>query len=104
MTTPLAGAVAYGLLIFASTALLGFVVLPLLAISSGLFPIEAEARAFFSLLTLKGAPYLAALSVLGGALYPALSRRRLRLRLGLYVANALLAWLAGASIALAILR
>jgi hypothetical protein len=95
--------VLYGLLVFVGTTLLGFVVAPFLGTSSGLFPIDTESAAFFSLLTLKGVPYLAALSALSGLLYSMDSERGLPARAALFCANSLLAWLVAASIALAIL-
>ena len=95
--------VLYGLLVFFGTTILGFVVAPFLGTASGLFPIEQESAAFFSLLTLKGVPYLAALSVLSGLLYSKHSERRLPVRAALLGANIILAWLVAASIALAIL-
>ena len=95
--------VLYGILVLVGTTILGFVVAPFLGTASGLFPIETESAAFFSLLTLKGVPYLAALSVLSGLLYPNLSQRRLRDRAAVLSANILLAWLVAASIALVIL-
>ncbi|MEX2206138.1 MAG: hypothetical protein WEF50_07930 [Myxococcota bacterium] len=49
----------YGLLIFAGTALFGLVLGPSLGTATGLFVIDTESRAFFSLLTLKAAPSLA---------------------------------------------
>jgi hypothetical protein len=98
-----AASTVYGLLVFAGAAVLGFVVAPFLGIASGLFPIDTESRAFFSLLTLKGVPYLAALSVLSGMAYPSFSQRGLRFRAMLLLINVLVAWLVGASIALAIL-
>ena len=98
-----AGSAVYGLLVFGGTALLGFVVAPSLGSASRLFPIEADARAFFSLLTLEGAPYLAALGALSGPLFQTLSRRRLRARVMLFGLNVLVAWLIGASIALSTL-
>jgi hypothetical protein len=94
---------AYSLLVFLGTALLGFVIAPGLGIATGLFSIEAESSGFFSLLTLEGVPYLVALSVLSGLLYPTVSSRRLRLRPVLFVLKILLAWLIGAAIALAFL-
>lgn len=94
---------AYGLLVFLGTALLGFVIAPWLGVATGLFSIEAESSGFFSMLTLKGVPYLVALSVLSGLLSPMLADRRLRLRVMLFGLNVLGAWLIGASIALAIL-
>jgi hypothetical protein len=97
------GSILYGLLVFGGTAVLGFVVAPFLGIASGLFPIDTEARAFFSLLTLKGVPYLVGLSLLSGAAYPRFSARRLRSRAAILALNVLLAWLIGASIALAML-
>jgi hypothetical protein len=95
--------VLYGLLVFAGTTILGFVVAPPLGTASGLFLIDTESAAFFSLLTLKGVPYLAALSVLSGLLYRKHSERRLRVRAALLGVNILLAWLVAAAIALAIL-
>ena len=80
--------------------MLGFVVAPFLGIATGLFPIDTEASAFFSLLTLKGVPDLAILSAASGFLAPALFRRGRGLRVALYAANALLAWLVAVSIAL----
>jgi hypothetical protein len=94
---------AYGLAVFLGTALLGFVIAPWLGTATGLFAIEAESSGFFSLLTLKGTPYLVALAVASGLLYPKLSARRFRMQLALAVLNVLGAWLLGASIALAIL-
>ena len=98
------GAAVYGLLVFVAAALLGFVVAPFVGVASGLFSIDAEARAFFSLLTLKGVPYLLGSSVLSGALYRPLSARRLPARVGLFGVNALAVWLFAAAIALAILE
>lgn len=97
------GSAIYGLLIFVGAAILGFVVAPLLGIASGFFPIEAEARGFFSLLTLKGVPYILALSVGSGIFYPALSGCRVSLRVALYCLNVVFVWLVAASIAFAIL-
>ena len=93
----------YGLLVFLGTALLGFVVLPLLGMASGYFTIDAEARGAFSMLTLKAVPYLAGLSILSGVLYRRISERRLRTRAALLAANVVVVWLIGASISLAIL-
>ena len=95
--------VLYGLLVFGGTTLLGFVVAPFLGTASGLFRIDAEAAGFFSLLTLKGVPYLAALSLLSGLLYSKHSQRPLHVRAALLGANVMLAWLVAASIALVIL-
>ncbi len=97
------GSAAYAVGVFVGTAVLGFVVAPFLGIVTGLFPIDAEARAFFSLLTLKGVPDLLALSALSGLLYSPLCRRGWTLRVVLYATNVLVAWLVGAAIALAIL-
>jgi len=98
------GSALYGLLVFVGTALLGFVVVPLVGIAGGLFSIDAEARAFFSLLTLKGVPYLLGLSTLSGLLYRPLSARRLPARVGLLGVNVLVVWFIAASIALVILE
>jgi hypothetical protein len=97
----LLGSVAYSIGVFGGAALLGFVVAPFLGIASGLFPIDTEARAFFSLLTLKGVPDLAILSAASGFLAPALFRRGPGLRAALYATNVLIAWLVVVSIALA---
>ena len=101
--TSILASVLYGLLVFAGATILGFVVAPFLGTASGLFSIETESSAFFSFLTLKGVPYLAALSVLSGLLYSKHSERRLRIRAALLGVNILLAWLVAAAIALAIL-
>ena len=102
-TRTILGSVAYSVGVFAGAALLGFVVAPFLGIATGLFPIDTEASAFFSLLTLKGVPDLAILSAASGFLAPALFRQRRGLRVALYAANVLLAWLVAVSIALAVL-
>jgi hypothetical protein len=97
------GIAAYGLAVFVGVAVFGFVVAPVLAIASGLFAIEAEARGFVSLLTLRAVPYFAALSAVSGVLHPALSGRRASLRVALYGLNVVLVWLVAGAIALAIL-
>jgi hypothetical protein len=97
------GAAGWAAGVFGGAAVLGFVVLPLLGIASGLLPIDTEAEAFFSMLTLKGVPYLAAESVLSAPLYPLSAGRRARTRIALLCANVLVAWLVAASVALAIL-
>jgi hypothetical protein len=94
---------SYGLCVFTGTALLGFLIAPFLGIATGLFVIDAEARAFFSLLTLKGVPYLLALSVVSGVLYDRFSSRRIRTRVATFGLDVVIVWLFGASIALAIL-
>jgi hypothetical protein len=93
----------YGLAVLAGTALLGFVIAPFLGIAVGLFPLEAEGRAFFSMLTLRGVPYLMLLAALSSLAYPVVSARSPRRRILLYGTNVLVAWLIAASIALAIL-
>jgi hypothetical protein len=93
----------YGLLVFVGAAVVGFVVMPLLGMRSGLFAIEAEAYAFFSLLTLKGVPYLIALGILSGLLHQRMSERPLWFWATLLGVNVFVAWLVGASIAFAIL-
>lgn len=90
----------YGLLIFAGTALFGLVLAPALGIATGLFVIDTESRAFFSLLTLKAAPSLAVLCVLSGASYPWIAKRSLSIRAVLLLANVLAAWSVGAALAL----
>jgi hypothetical protein len=98
-----AAAVVYGMLVFAGAALLGFVIAPLAGSASGVFPIDAEARGFFSLLTLKGAPLLAAASVASGFAYASIAARRLSVRAALLALNAAVVWLAGAAIAFVLL-
>ena len=98
------GAALHGLLVFVGAALLGFIVAPLVGIAAGLFSIDAEARAFFSLLTLKGVPYLLGLSMLSALLHRPLSTRRLPARVGLLGVNVLAVWLVAVSIALVILE
>jgi hypothetical protein len=94
------GSALYALLVLVGIALTGFVVAPALGTASGLFAIDAESAAFFSLLTLKGAPYWGGLGVASAALYAALARRGALARMGAYAANVVLAWLAGAAVAL----
>jgi hypothetical protein len=88
----IAGSIAYGALVFLGMAGLGFVALPALGLASGLFAIDAEARAFFSLLTLKSVPYLLAASTLCAFAYPRLCALPWALRLAAFVANVLVAY------------
>jgi hypothetical protein len=97
------GAAVYAVLVFAGTALLGFVIAPLLGIASGAFPIEAEAQGIFSLLTLKGIPFLVALGGCSGLLYERWSKRPLPVRIAVFGANVLVVWLIAAATALVIL-
>jgi len=97
------GSAVYGLLVFGGCAFLGFVIAPALGLASGLFAIDAESRGFFSLVTLKAVPQLAALSLLSVFLHHRFARRSLRYRALLLGVNVLVVWLVGASIALAIL-
>jgi hypothetical protein len=99
----IAGSVLYGLLVFVGAALLGFVVAPFLAIASAAFPIEADARGFFSLLTLKGVPVLAGLSAASGYAYPSIAARPRAVRAALLAVNALVVWLVAAAGAFAVL-
>jgi len=94
----IAGSFAYGVLVFLGMAGLGFVVAPALGLATGLFAIDAEARAFFSLLTLKSVPYLLALSTLSAFAYPRLRMLPVPLRLAGFVANVLVAYAAGVGI------
>jgi hypothetical protein len=94
------GSALYGLLVLAGIALTGFVVAPVLGTATGLFAIDTESAAFFSLLTLKGAPYWGGLGVASAGLYGSLASRGLGARIAAYAANVALAWLAGAGIAL----
>jgi hypothetical protein len=86
------GSAVYGALVFGGTALLGFVLAPALAHAAGLFAIDVEARAFFSLLTLQAVPYLFGLSVGSGFAYERLRGLRRWKRAGAYVSNTALAW------------
>lgn len=95
----IAACVAYGALVFLGMAGLGFVVLPELSLASDLFSIDAEARAFFSLLTLKSVPFLLALSVLSAFAWPRLRALSVPMRLAVFVPNVLVAWALGAGIA-----
>jgi len=97
------GAGIYSLLVLGGAAVLGFVVAPQLAAASGFFPIDADARGFFSLVTLKGAPYLVGLGILSALVYPRLSSRPTLVRAMLLCLNILVAWSIAASIALATL-
>jgi hypothetical protein len=97
------GSAVYGVLIFVGVAAFGFVVAPALGIACGLFPIEADARGLFSLLTLKGVPYILALSMGSAILHHAMRRRRPLLQIALYGLNVLLVWVVAAAIALAML-
>jgi hypothetical protein len=97
------GPVAYVLLVFIGAALLGFVVAPALGTATGIFSIDVESQSFFSLLTLKGVPYLAALSILSALVYQRFSRIRFPGRVILLILNIVVAWLVSASIALVIL-
>jgi hypothetical protein len=92
------GSIAYGALVFLGMAGLGFVIAPALGLATGLFVIDAEARAFFSLLTLKSVPYLLALSTLSGFAYPRLRALAAPLRLAAFVSNVLVAYVAGVGI------
>jgi hypothetical protein len=86
----------YGLLVFAGTALTGFVVAPLLAHAAGFFPIEVEARAAFSLVTLEAVPWLLGASVTSGFLWPSFAPLPAARRAAVWLANVLVVWLAGA--------
>lgn len=71
--------------------------------SQGALPDRHRIGGVLHLLALKGVPYLAVSSVLGGLLYSKPSERRLPVRAALFGANIIIAWLVAASIALAIL-
>ena len=94
------GCAVYCLLVLAGIPLLGFVVAPFLGVATGLFAIDAESAGFFSLLTLKGAPYSGGLGVASSALYGPLAGRRVPVWIAGYASNVVLAWVAGAGIAL----
>jgi len=88
----LAGSVAYGALVFLGMAGLGFAVLPELGLASGLFTIDAEARAFFSLLTLRSVPFLLAASTLSAFAWGRLRALSWPRRLAVFVPNVLVAY------------
>ena len=88
----LVGPIAYGALVFAGMAALGFVALPELGLASGLFTIDAEARGFFSLLTLRSVPFLLATSTLSAFAWPRLRALSWPRRLALFVPNVLVAY------------
>ena len=88
---------------FLGTAALGLAVLPALAHASGWFPIETEAAAVFSLITLKAVPFLAGFSAAAAFAYPRLAALSLGRRLAVYVATTVVAWLVAAVIAVFIL-
>jgi hypothetical protein len=94
----LAGAALYAFLVFAGTAVLGFVVVPFVAHRVGWFPIETEAQAAFSLLTLGAVPFLVGLSTVAALAYPWILQRSWPLRVAAYCATALAAWMIGAAI------
>jgi hypothetical protein len=97
------GSIVYGFLVFLGTACLGFVVLPSVAHATGLFPLDTEAQAAFSMVTLKAVPLLASLSAAAALSYEWLRRRSLALRLAIYCATILLAWTTAAAIAVFVL-
>jgi hypothetical protein len=88
------GPIAYGALVFVAMAGLGFVVLPELGLASGLFRIDAEARAFFSLLTLHSVPFLLAASTLSAFAWPTLRALSVPARVAAFVPNVLVAYAA----------
>jgi hypothetical protein len=96
---PWLGAIAYGVLVFLGTTGFGFVVAPALGRASGRFPIETEAAAAFSLLTLKAVPCLVGLSGAAALSYAWVARLSIPRRVAMYAATVLLSWLVGAAIA-----
>jgi hypothetical protein len=101
--TILVGCIVYGFLVFLAAALLGFVVLPRFGHASGVFPVDTEAEAAFSMVTLKAVPFLASLSTAAALSYPWLMRHSIARRLAVYCGTVLLAWVAAAAIAVLIL-
>ena len=94
----------YGFLVFLGTAGLGFVVLPTVGHATGLFPVDTEAEAAFSMVTLKAVPFLASLSTAAGlSYYQWLEQISVARRLAVYFATTLLAWVTAAAIAVFIL-
>ena len=102
-TTLLAGAIFYSLLVFLGIATLGFVVAPVIGHATGLFPIETEAQATFSLLTLKAVPLIVGFSTAAAFSYPWILGFSVPLRIAAYGATVLVAWAIGAGIAAVIL-
>jgi hypothetical protein len=101
--TILLGCILYGLLVFLGTAGLGFVALPTLAHASGLFPVDTEAEAAFSMVTLKAVPFLASLSSAAAFCYQWLRQLSIVRRLAMYCGTTLLVWVTAAAIAVFIL-
>ena len=95
----LVGSIGYATLVFLGTAGLGFVVAPTVARAAHLFPIETDAEAFFSLLTLKAVPVLAGLSTAAAFSYEKIIRLSLLLRVAVYASTIVLIWALGAAIA-----
>lgn len=93
-----AGAALYGLLVFGGTAVLGFVVLPPLGYAAGLFTIETDARAAFSLVTLAAVPLLAGLSAGAGLSYDWLTTLSRVRRLVVYAGTTATIWIVGAAV------
>jgi hypothetical protein len=98
-----AGAVVYAFLVFLGTAVLGFVVAPFAGHAIGLFPIETDAQAAFSLLTLKAVPFLAGASTAAALSYEWVLGFSLPRRFAVYGATVIVAWVTGAAIAAVIL-
>jgi hypothetical protein len=98
-TTLLVGSMAYALLVFVGMASLGLVVLPAFAHVVGWFPIETEAEGAFSLVTLKGLPFLVGLSAASALSFEWLSRLSALRRVVVYGITCLAGWLASAAIA-----
>jgi hypothetical protein len=92
------GCVAYGALVFLGMAGLGFLLAPAVGHASGLFPVEVEARAFFSLVTLRAVPYLVALAVVSGFAYEGIGRLGASRRITAYASNTLLGYGLGATL------
>lgn len=94
----IAKAIAYGLLVFLGSALLGFVVAPAIALATGSFQ-DTEAQATFSFVTLKAVPLLAGLSAAAAVSYDLLARLSIARRVAVYLATTSITWLTGAAIA-----
>jgi hypothetical protein len=97
--TLLAGAIGYATLVFLGMAGLGFVVAPAIGRATHLFPIETEADAVFSLLTLKAVPALVGLSTAAAFSYQWVMGLSISHRVVVYCATVILAWVTGAAIA-----
>jgi len=90
----------YGATVFCGAATLGFVLLPRIGLSLGLFTTLSDAEAYFSWATLRAVPLLVGLSIASTLLYPALSRRPIARRIAWAGLNVVVVWGIGAAVSL----